>query len=404
MAADVEPYGDWEWSGTVTASSFIIGANTLDTTEWAFLDGQDQAVASDSSPTFANITTGGTAQAEHLYTTDDLVVDGQIAIGTTVHATRVVNLLTSSSTIVAGFYANLTSKGTATGTAGMRVVVLGNTDAGSSTIHYGGDFRCQDYKTTVDAGKNHFIVGGLFRTQGIFRTFAATGNRYYYCGYFRVDDATGTWTNNPAITTYGLYIDDAPTGYGTNHTHYAMYSAGGDWYIADGEVTLHGTARVKRHIRVSAPSWKGGSTAPGENFVGILPTLAFDKTSDDSAHYSLICPFRMTAGSTIDVIVDWTYEGAQDNGTVCWALEYINLATGESVVGDTATISKTSGEDNTIETLVRTTLNTGITGAVAHDVIGLRLYRDASADTLNRDAELVQVHFEFTMDKLGKPT
>ena len=110
----------------------------------------------------------------------------------------------------------------------------------------------------------------------------------------------------------------------------------------------------------------------------------------------------MTAGTVIDVVVDWTYEGAQDNGTVCWALEYINLATGESVVGGTATISKTSAINSPLETLVRTTLNVGITGAVAHDVIGLRLYRDASGDTLNRDAELVQVHFEFTMDKLGK--
>lgn len=39
--------------GAVTGTSFTIGANTLDTSEWAFLDGQNQAVASTSSPTFA---------------------------------------------------------------------------------------------------------------------------------------------------------------------------------------------------------------------------------------------------------------------------------------------------------------------------------------------------------------
>ena len=36
----------------LTASAFIIGGNTLDTNEWAFLDGQDQSVVSGSSPTF----------------------------------------------------------------------------------------------------------------------------------------------------------------------------------------------------------------------------------------------------------------------------------------------------------------------------------------------------------------
>ena len=43
-------------SGAVTAASFVIGANTLTTSEWAFLDGQNQAVATTSSPTFVNLT------------------------------------------------------------------------------------------------------------------------------------------------------------------------------------------------------------------------------------------------------------------------------------------------------------------------------------------------------------
>ena len=40
----------------LTATSFIIGANTLTTTEWANLDGQDQTVATTSSPTFVRLT------------------------------------------------------------------------------------------------------------------------------------------------------------------------------------------------------------------------------------------------------------------------------------------------------------------------------------------------------------
>ena len=40
----------------VTGTSFIIGANTLTTAEWAFLDGTDQTLAQASSPTFNAIT------------------------------------------------------------------------------------------------------------------------------------------------------------------------------------------------------------------------------------------------------------------------------------------------------------------------------------------------------------
>jgi hypothetical protein len=46
--------------GAATATSIAIGANTLNTTEWAFLDGQDQSVFTTSSPTFANAILAGT--------------------------------------------------------------------------------------------------------------------------------------------------------------------------------------------------------------------------------------------------------------------------------------------------------------------------------------------------------
>jgi len=173
---------------------------------------------------------------------------------------------------------------------------------------------------------------------------------------------------------------------------------------SDGEINLHGTARVLRHIRVAAPSWSSGVTAPSSGFVGVLPVLCFDKTTDDSVHYSILCPYRIATGSTIDFGVDWTYEGTQDNGTVCWAIEYINLTTGETVAGTTTTRTETTAGTHTTGTMIRTIFTTGITGAVAHDVIGIRLYRDTSADTLDTDACLIQTHFEFIMDKLGEAT
>jgi len=51
------------WSDTPTLTSLTIGANTLDTNEWAFLDGQDQAVKTTSGVTFENILITKMAQA-----------------------------------------------------------------------------------------------------------------------------------------------------------------------------------------------------------------------------------------------------------------------------------------------------------------------------------------------------
>lgn len=52
-------HSDLQWvdgwfSGAITATSFVIGENTLSTDEWAYLDGQDQAVKTTSTPTFAS--------------------------------------------------------------------------------------------------------------------------------------------------------------------------------------------------------------------------------------------------------------------------------------------------------------------------------------------------------------
>jgi hypothetical protein len=41
---------------TITTAGFTIGANTLDTNEWAYLDGQNQSVKTAGSPSFVDLT------------------------------------------------------------------------------------------------------------------------------------------------------------------------------------------------------------------------------------------------------------------------------------------------------------------------------------------------------------
>ena len=162
-------------------------------------------------------------------------------------------------------------------------------------------------------------------------------------------------------------------------------------------------APVVRHVRIAAPSWAKGGSAPGEGFVGIFPVLQFSPILKDEAHYSILVPFRMAAGSIIEVNVDWCYTGGNDAGTVCWKLEYKSIEAGEALVGGTTTIAATSPGGHTSGQMVRTVLLVGITGAVAHDVLGLRLFRESGDDTLATDAEMIQLHLMFIMDKLGLP-
>ena len=252
---------------------------------------------------------------------------------------------------------------------------------------------------TLTTGSRNIVIGYNIDTQAVdSANTLSIGNLIFGTGL----DGTGT-TISTGKVGIGVVAPASKldivgdTRLGDSATNYAEFKS-------DGELNLHGTARVKRHVRVGAHSWKAGSTAPAEDFIGILPVFCFDKTTDDSIHYSLICPYRMVAGSTINVKVDWTYQGAQDNGTVDWGLEYINLTTGETVDGATTTIHKETDGSHTTGKLIRTTLSTGIIGAVAHDVIGLRLFRDSSEDSLDTDACGIQVHFEFLMDKLGEAT
>ena len=155
---------------------------------------------------------------------------------------------------------------------------------------------------------------------------------------------------------------------------------------------------VNRHIRVSAASWKPGVTAPTVSRLSVFPTLIF--TVGDDAHYSLICPFRMKINSTVNVVVDFTHRDAIDVGTAEWTLEYNNVAVGESVTGATTTISGISGPTAQHD-LTRVELTTSIIGAVAHDDIGMILSH-TNGGTIGVNVDLIDVHFEFIMDKLGE--
>jgi len=109
----------------------------------------------------------------------------------------------------------------------------------------------------------------------------------------------------------------------------------------------------------------------------------------------------MKPGSVINVGVDWVIT-VPHAGTCLWKLEYRSVAEGEVIDDSVTTISKHTAGSHDANKLIRTELDTGIIGAVAHDVLLLHLSRDGVTDSLTSDACLLQVHFEYQRDTHGE--
>ena len=178
----------------------------------------------------------------------------------------------------------------------------------------------------------------------------------------------------------------------------------------DGEIVLHGTARVTNHLVISPAGIKmPAANFPSDGVVGIFPTLDFDAgASDESAHAVIHCPFRTDLSVDITVIISWTYEGDQDDGFVVWGLEYRGIKAGELVATAGTDITQKSAGTHTTGQEIRTTFSTKVlASALEHgDDIGFRIYRhssDAVNDTLAVDAKLINVHLLFTKNALGEP-
>ena len=172
---------------------------------------------------------------------------------------------------------------------------------------------------------------------------------------------------------------------------------------SDGTLTLHGTARVNRHLRIGAGSLKLGASSPTVGITGVFPHLSFSQTSTQQAYYQILVPNRWDSSTDIEICFDWLYTGGQDNGTVKWGLEYNSKAEGEDPTAGSTTITQVSPGTHTTGQLVRTCITTKILASnlTAEDTFGMRIFRDQANDTLATGAILLGVHFHFTENKLG---
>lgn len=213
------------------------------------------------------------------------------------------------------------------------------------------------------------------------------------------DTTTGTltaggFTTIGAVTAAGSTFGDGGT---TDYTEFSVL----------GSMSMHGDARVTRHMNIGAPTWKRGATAPTETYENIFATLTFADAQDDEAHYTTWVPYRWDNTTDMTIDVRWQHDTVAKTGKVLWNLNYIGVKEGEDPAGAGTLISQLSAGNHAQDALIVTVFGTKMLAAnlERHDDLGLKLWRDGDdgTDDLTEGAELVAVHIHYTMNRLGDP-
>jgi len=191
-------------------------------------------------------------------------------------------------------------------------------------------------------------------------------------------------------------------------TNYAQFAA-------DGELTLLGTARVMvgEDIDIAIPK-RPAANPPGESIEDGFPILDFDDGTDESIYIVYHIKQNYAAVGAIHLHVDFFVDTAPaDAKNVVWGLEYKKQSHGDNfdfsagtttTTGTNAITTGTPANDKKIHESTNLILTT--TGFVAHDIIFLRLYRDADhgSDDFVGDVRMNHIHIEYLSDRLGEAT
>ena len=195
-------------------------------------------------------------------------------------------------------------------------------------------------------------------------------------------------------------IGDSSAGAPTNYSQFA----------ADGELTLHGTARVRKHITIPIEGVKQGATAPTPAIIGNYSVLQFNGSTAnvDEAYTSFHVPEDWASGTDILVHVHWAPVNA-NAGNVKWQITYTATASnaGELISAAGTTINSIDAASTTQDELLESPDMTILAANIAaEDTLGIRIFRDPvdGQDTYGSAASLVWLEFSYIANKLGIAT
>ena len=191
----------------------------------------------------------------------------------------------------------------------------------------------------------------------------------------------------------------AQIGDGTNYANIA----------SDGEITLAGTARVKKEFAISPSDYNPGASGPTAALQGGFESYEF--TINDDMYASFEVPYDWDSSTDITIEVYWGIDEAYatNSAEVQWYVDWYAVAEGEDVTSPGNTGNIDFGDVNipaTANTLVKTEGTIAAASLSSGDIVSLHGSRVALDGGNNPTAEpyIIQIHVEYTSNNLGEAT
>lgn len=183
-------------------------------------------------------------------------------------------------------------------------------------------------------------------------------------------------------------------------------------FASDGELTLHGTARVKKEFEIVAASLSPGASGATEVNVGNYHAWQFGIGDDVITSFEI--PHDWDSSTNLEVIIYWAINEAYvtNSGEVQWRVQWSACPVGETEAINSPTHTGTidyGDQDIPATAYYLTETSAGVISSAsltAGDLIGLTIDRVALDDGSNPSAEPLILHIEihYTSDKLGEAT
>lgn len=407
-------------SGTaITGTSFVIGANTLDTNEWAFLDGQDQALKIADSVEFAQVTLTGTgktiygAAAQSISSQDANYMDYAAATGhrfagdVRISGADTPSVLFQETTGTNGDTFALAFKGTGSGTdsqyaKGSIIWEATGESHGRGALHLCLDAAGNSGSAVIADAVMTLSTSGLEIKK---TTLVSTTMKMGTSEQFQLRDS-GLYGYSPAEGIMA-WVTDGTLTLGAAATNQTIISSAG-------RMTMIGTGRVMKtaDIDVAIPK-RPAANPPGQGTQDGFPTDDYDDTQEESLYLTWHVPHDYVPEGTVHLhchfFVDTAPAGAANAG---FSAEYkvVNHGDAYDFSGTstaTSTTAITTGTPANDEELHESNpIALTATGFAPGDHVLIRFFRNvAVASDFTGDIRCVTpYHIEYLSGSLGEAT
>ena len=182
----------------------------------------------------------------------------------------------------------------------------------------------------------------------------------------------------------------------------------------DGEINLHGTARVIKKIDIALTKMKKGvGNPPADGLINGFTTLDFDDSTEEEVFFKIQTPDDYDGTTDMEIHIQYAVDTAPATAkNVRWGVEWKAISEGDTF--DFTTGTGTIEEDCAVTTgtpandLIRLDCNLsgGANTIDSKDLLMIRFYRDSTHanDTFIGDARMVEAHVHYKANKLGEAT